>query len=107
MHLSPLGTERATIVFHHGGTESTERNFLFARSPPCGHDPVAGWLYAEGWRYTTEHSPKAEALFPGRRSWPGKKYLSSVLSVSLWLAKVYVEVWYLLYAKVSAQELQE
>jgi hypothetical protein len=32
MHLSPLGTDSETIVFHHGGTESTERNFLFARS---------------------------------------------------------------------------
>jgi len=37
------------------------------RSQPCGHDLVIGWLYATGRKSAQELSPKAEALFPGRR----------------------------------------
>ncbi|MGD8436350.1 MAG: hypothetical protein PVJ70_01780, partial [Syntrophobacterales bacterium] len=37
------------------------------RSQPCGHDLVAGWFHVNGWIQAQEHSPQAEALFPGRR----------------------------------------
>jgi hypothetical protein len=61
--------------FHHGGTESTEGTLFLPdretaigqKNEPSGHDPVAGWFYAHGWRHAIELSPKAEALFPGRR----------------------------------------
>ena len=37
------------------------------RSQPCGHDLVTGLLHINGWSQAKELSPKAEALFPGRR----------------------------------------
>jgi hypothetical protein len=85
MHLTPQVTDDGTIFSpqRHGEHRG---NFIFARSAsgseslrlgeettigqknqPFGHDPVARWFYADGWRHAIELSPKAEALFPGRR----------------------------------------
>ena len=55
------------------------------RSQPFGPDLATGWLHANGWKQAKELSPKAEALFPGRRLPAREKSPSSVSSVPLWL----------------------
>jgi len=54
------------------------------RSQPFGQDLVHRLLDVNGWRQAKELSPKAEALFPGRRLPAREKSPSSVSSVPLW-----------------------